>query len=330
MHLAPMSEFHVRVVQVGDITKHPNADTLSIADIEGYPVIVRTGEFAPGDRAIYIPVDAIVPDTPPFAFLAGHRRIKAKKLRGVFSMGLLQPMSLLGGATPEVGTNVQAELGIEKYDPEAGIGAVLGEDMEPDPGFLPKFTDIEGLRKYAHVLVEGEEVVLTEKIHGASAKYVFRDDRLWVASNRRFWRLDADTIWNQAARNLNLTERFARIPPGIAIYGEVFGQVQDLKYGIASGVRLALFDAMDTNTRRYFDFDEFIALAAALDLPTVPVLYRGPWSPSLREMAEGRSTLADHVREGFVVRPVKERNDRGVGRVILKMVGEGYHLRKSA
>lgn len=324
-----MSEFHVRVVRVGDVTKHPNADTLSIADVEGYPVIVRTGEFTTGDLAIYIPVDAIVPDTPPFAFLAGHRRIKAKKLRGVFSMGLLQPMSLLGGATPEVGTNVQAELGIEKYDPETALGgSALGEDMEPDPGFLPKFTDIEGLRKYAHVLAEGEEVVLTEKIHGASAKYVFRDDRLWVASNRRYWKNDASTIWNQAARDLDLATRLAR-HPGIAIYGEVFGQVQDLKYGIASGVRLALFDAMDTNTRRYFDFDEFIALAADLDLPTVPVLYRGPWSPSLREMAEGRSTLADHVREGFVVRPVKERHEH-MGRVILKMVGEGYHLRKSA
>lgn len=178
------------------------------------------------------------------------------------------------------------------------------------------------------MLVEGEEVVLTEKIHGASAKYVFRDDRLWVASNRRFWKLDADTIWSQAARNLDLAARLAR-HPGIAIYGEVFGQVQDLKYGIASGVRLALFDAMDTATRRYFDFDEFVSLAAALDLPTVPVLYRGPWSPSLREMAEGRSTMADHVREGLVVRPVKERGEH-MGRVILKMVGEGYHLRKNA
>lgn len=136
-----MSEFHVRIVQVGDLQKHPNADSLSIADVEGYPVIVKTGDFKPGDLAVYIPVDAIVPDNETFAFLGGHRRIKARRLRGIFSMGLMMPASILGAEVLAVGTNVQEALGIEKYDPEAGVGfgAVLSEDMEPDPGFLPKF-----------------------------------------------------------------------------------------------------------------------------------------------------------------------------------------------
>lgn len=326
-----MSEFHVRVVQVGDIQKHPNADNLSTLDVEGYPVIIKTGDFKPGDLAVYIPIDAIVPETEAFAFLGGHRRIKARRLRGIFSMGLLMPASILGAEVPPVGTNVQEALGIEKYDPETsgGFETPLGENMEPDPGFLPKFTDIEGLRKYATIIEPGTEVVLTEKIHGASAKYVFRDGRLWVASNRRFWKPGAATIWNQAATDLGLAERLARVP-NIAIYGEVYGQVQDLKYGVGAGVRLALFDALDTTTRRYLDFDEFTAVAKSLDLPTVPVLYRGPWSNDLRTLAEGKSTMADHVREGFVVRPVKEMNHRGVGRVIFKMVGEGYLLRKAA
>ena len=37
---------------------------------------------------------------------------------------------------------------------------------------------------------------------------------------------------------------------------------------------------------------------------------------------------ADHVREGFVVKPTAECFDDRIGRVILKMVGEGYLLRK--
>jgi hypothetical protein len=36
----------------------------------------------------------------------------------------------------------------------------------------------------------------------------------------------------------------------------------------------------------------------------------------------------DHVREGFVVRPVRERYDPAVGRVILKLHGEGFHTRR--
>jgi len=36
------------------------------------------------------------------------------------------------------------------------------------------------------------------------------------------------------------------------------------------------------------------------------------------------------VREGWVGRPVKERYDHRVGRVILKMVGEGYLMSKDS
>jgi hypothetical protein len=45
--------------------------------------------------------------------------------------------------------------------------------------------------------------------------------------------------------------------------------------------------------------------------------------------AEGKSTVDPRrVREGFVVRPVKERYDMlGCGRVILKLHGEGFLTR---
>lgn len=37
-----------------------------------------------------------------------------------------------------------------------------------------------------------------------------------------------------------------------------------------------------------------------------------------------------HVREGIVVKPIKERWDQDIGRVFLKLAGEGYLLRKEA
>ena len=84
-----MSEFHVEVTRVKGVQKHPNADTLSIAEVNGYPVIFRTGDFEEDGLAVHVPVDSIVPDTEDWAFLNGSRRIKAKKLRGVFSIGML-------------------------------------------------------------------------------------------------------------------------------------------------------------------------------------------------------------------------------------------------
>ena len=64
---------------------------------------------------------------------------------------------------------------------------------------------------------------------------------------------------------------------------------------------------------------------------TAPVLYRGPWQglDAHRHLAEGRTTIGDgHVREGFVVKPVVERFDDRIGRVILKLHGEGYLTKK--
>jgi hypothetical protein len=85
---------------------------------------------------------------------------------------------------------------------------------------------------------------------------------------------------------------------------------------------------MDTTTRRYLDYDEFVALLQRLGLPQVPVLYRGPWSKELWKHADGESTLAKHIREGFVVRPMKERFEATLGgRLILKLHGEAFLLK---
>ena len=60
-----MSQFSCPLIQIGKVGKHPNADTLSITTVDGGPVIFRTGDFAPGDYAVYIPVDAVVPESVP-------------------------------------------------------------------------------------------------------------------------------------------------------------------------------------------------------------------------------------------------------------------------
>lgn len=323
-----MSEFHINVVQIGTIERHPNADTLSITSVDGYPCIIRTGEFAEGDRAVYIPVDSILPkDEPRWEFLAGHLRVKAKKLRGIFSMGLLT------AADPswEVGQDVRAEMRIEKYDPE--VGYVSQGNDERDPGLCPVY-DIDGLRKYERLLEVGEEVWISEKIHGQNARFVHDGERLHVGSRTRFKKADEDGCWANVARRYDLAAKLAAYPL-IAIYGETYGNNSDMPYGVnraKEGDRLALFDALDTKARRWFDVDEFLAFAAALGLPVVPTLYRGAWDHSLRSLAEGKTTMpgADHVREGFVVKPIHERQDPRLGRVFLKMAGEGYLLRKGA
>jgi len=48
----------------------------------------------------------------------------------------------------------------------------------------------------------------------------------------------------------------------------------------------------------------------------------------LAKLANEDSSLGDHIREGVVVKPVKERWNERVGRVIMKYIGEEYELKK--
>jgi RNA ligase (TIGR02306 family) len=328
-----MSEFHVVVVEIGKIGKHPNADSLSITQVmNAYPCIFRTGDYNTGDKAVYVPIDALVPlEDERWSFLLeAHRskkqaKIKAKKLRGIFSMGILTK------ADPswEVGTNVQELLNIEKYEPP--IEMVMGGESEANPGFIHTYTDIEGLRKYKHILEPNEEVVLTEKIHGANARFVWQDGRLYCGSHHQIKKETESSMWWRAAKEYDLATKLQEVP-GMIFYGEVYGAVQDLQYGVThvKPLKLAFFDIWDPATGRYMDFHDFKNILIKLDLEMVPLLYIGPWSEDLMSMSNGKTSIYphQHCREGFVVRPVLERWNRETCRTIYKLPGEDYLLRK--
>ena len=330
----------------GEIRKHPDADSLEITEVGGvggYPCITRTGEFKRGDKAVYVPIGAILPaeDTrwdflrtkmvsdpkdpsaPPVArFTPGPVLLEAKKLRGRFSMGLLAP------ADPawDVGQDVQQILGIVRAEP-----AEPKEGEERDPGLMRTYTDIAALRAFPDLLQEGEEVVITEKIHGENARYAFSNGRLYCGSRTGWkdpnWTGNGRHFWD-VGRRLDLASKLATVGD-FGFYGEVYGDVKMMKYGSTSDRRGFLaFDAMAFKSESYLDYDDFAALASKAGLPVAPVLYRGPWRQDLRILAEGSSTLAKHVKEGIVIRPVKERFHESVGRVILKLHGEDFLLKR--
>src|SRR5690349_23868429 len=135
-----MSEFYIEIVEIKEIKAHPNADLLEIAKAYDYPVVVKKGQFSLGDLAVYVCVDAEVPDKDPWKFLGNNRRIRAKKLRGIYSQGLLMPLSdfpeFSGMAMPFLpGTQVHELLGITKWEPQ--IPLTMRGENERDPGFMP-------------------------------------------------------------------------------------------------------------------------------------------------------------------------------------------------
>lgn len=326
------ADHRVEVVPVV-LETHPNADTLSVVKIAGFTACVRTADFAGVDRAAYIEPDSLVPvDRPWSAFLAprakpiyGDRaRITVVKLRGVLSMGLL--VAPLAGTSWEIGQDVAAELGVEHYNPpEAGSARGTGGEAEAAPAVLrtlPKY-DVDSWRRYGRLFMAGEPVVVTEKIHGASARYVWHEGRLWVGSRAEWKREDAGNVWWRALRGTEGLAAWCEAHPNVIVYGEVYGWVQELRYGAAQGqVWFRAFDLRHGTA--WLPHAEARALGAAL--PWVPVLYEGPYDAvKIEALAEGPSTLyPKHVREGCVVKPLVEREDAHIGRVQLKIVGSGY------
>jgi len=125
-----------------------------------------------------------------------------------------------------------------------------------------------------------------------------------------------------------------KLKEGEEIFGEIYGKgIQKyLEYDGTEEIKVRFFDmkVRDRNgTMKYLDWDFFVKRCKDLELPIVPVLYRGPFSREiLHSLIRGQSTIGNHIREGCVIKPIKERFHPRLGRVILKCINDDYLLFK--
>jgi RNA ligase (TIGR02306 family) len=363
-----MSLHEAKVIRIKEILPHPDPETirLGIVQVWDYQVVVAKDCWQVGQLAVYIEPDTMVDGgREEFAFLNGEKaprlhRIKAKRLRGTWSEGLLVPAP--EGFSED--SDAWEALGLARYvppdnisrkGPKGNIDSEFGSggEWEEAPIALPfEKYDLENFKKFNCMFTEGEEVVVTEKIHGQNFKAVWKDDRLWVGS-RGGWKKPAQekTIetpdgpktymqsqnnwWAAVDQNPWIVD-LCRKHPGLVFFGEIYGQVQDLKYGAGkSQIFLSLFDVWNPETNRFLD-DRTLTDIKVLDLSMAcviqdfeyfaPELYRGPYSKEkILEVTDGQSVIrsANNIREGCVVRSVFE-NDALRNRKILKNVSNFY------
>jgi RNA ligase (TIGR02306 family) len=340
-----------------ELKAHPNADSLSLAYPEGttWQCCCRTDGFKGETLALYIPIDTMIPAALAAEWGLPHAkedkdfRLKTIKLRGEVSQGLLIPNK---GRFAE-GEDVADILGLTKYEaPERGSQGPQNYIAQPD-GF-DKYTDIENIKNYPNALLDGECVVVTEKLHGSNARMgwvgtgvfnpagmvpgvslvedeggIFRPDtgemhNFHVGSRRMV--IDPESEgdqWVNVAKKYDIAAKLWEYP-GYVVYGELIGaNVQKLAYDFKEK-EFRAFDVWDGT--RYLDTDDFFGFCARLAIPTVPILYAGPYSKDVLDLRNGKSTIASHIREGIVIKPVTERWERGVGRVVMKSVSEAYLL----
>lgn len=352
-----MATFDVLVRRLDQVLPHPNADRLELAAVGGYRCVVGKGQFQAGDLIAYLPEAAILP--LPLAQelglegkLAGpeKNRIHPVRLRGVLSQGVVMK------ARPEwrEGQSVMEELGVVKFVPEIpkellGSTYILEEHERLD-------FDIENIKAHPNLFEAGEEVVLTEKVHGVFmglgglpqrlARDVHVGGRSYVSSkgllaDRLAFRADADNPYTRTAHRLGLhgiVQALAdRFDAPVLVLGELFGVgIQDLGYGKAGGQPdfrvFAIVHRDRADQPVFLDDADLDALLAEVGLSRVPVLYRGPFSHEVVEQfTNGKETVSGeglHIREGVVIVPSRERWNQQIGRMALKSVSEDYLVRK--
>lgn len=386
-----MSNFECSVVAVR-VAPHPAADQIEIAYVGDFQSIVKKGQFKTGDLAVYLPEAAVLPEwlLKKFGFwsdlngcgtLSGgtRNRVKAIKLRGVLSQGIVIGSDYPALArergwmtleshkdTPAIITRAFVEgddaaefLGVIKYEPVIPAqmaGRALGVNMEITHAY-----DFDNIKKNPTLFEEGEEIVLTEKIHGTLLQICMVPESL---ANEKFYRSrvvitskgqggrgvildhnDESNVYAQAVRKFGLLDAVYRAfdRPGesepFLLFGEVFGNgIQDLNYG--SDLNFRAFDiCKGVRIRAKFcPYDDLRRICGDQGIPVVPELYRGPYSREvLMKHTNGMEAVSGkggHLREGVVIKTISE--DAGgneqlhphYGRKIAKSVSEAYLMRK--
>jgi RNA ligase (TIGR02306 family) len=114
------------VQEILDVQPIPEADRIETAKVEGWTVVVPKGQVKPGDKVVYFEIDSFLPIRPEFEFLRDSSykkddflgegmRLKTRRLRGVYSQGLIMPLSDLGlPENLEVDTDLTEILGVKK------------------------------------------------------------------------------------------------------------------------------------------------------------------------------------------------------------------------
>lgn len=328
-----MSTHQVHIIQIDSVLPHDNADKLEIVPVNGWSVVVRKGDFTVGSRAVYIEPDYLVPtNRPEFAFLSKpgreQHRLRAAKLRGVVSFGLLISVP------PELmhivdGVQMMEALGVQRYEPQLKFLHANELPHEDHPQiFCPKF-DIESYKNYPHLIREGEPVVITEKIHGANSRFVWTNNRFYIGSRNRWIDPNTESVWKTAADSVPGIQDWCRFSPDTILFGEVFGKVQSLTYGRPNSVDFRAFAAL--NRDKWWNQTELGYQLEAFNVKLAKILYRGPFDRALAEqLAEQDSTIEGvplgHMREGVVIVPEQERVGPSAGRAAVKLISNRYWL----
>jgi RNA ligase (TIGR02306 family) len=302
---------------IHSIRKHPNADSLALAKVLGYQVIIGLDSFQEGDKVVFIQPDTLLPEEPwAEMFRKRSSRVKACKLRGEWSLGIalklydLVPFEYANQL--EVGDDISEYLGVTKWEPP------MPQDLSA-AGVLPRGIPKTDEERWQNLeLPYGSVVDVSLKIDGKSMTvYSIRDDAGWktgVTSRSMDLKLDCSNHYTRMEAKYGLMEiaksLSERFGIAIALRGEVFGQgvqAHEKNPHAKEMLGFALFNVYSPDTHTNFGPDSelyFERVAKEYNIPHVPILERSVvLTPELvHKYSEELKTVDNKPFEGVVIK----------------------------
>jgi RNA ligase (TIGR02306 family) len=336
------------IQRIDNIRPIDNADSIEIATIKGWRVVVKKGQFKIGDPAIYFEIDSLMPLTPQFEFLTRGSSVKTtnidgieysgivlktKRLRGVVSQGLALPFSEYPHSIiPVMGMDVSGTFNIVKY--EAPIPAEMqGEVKGGLPIHVPK-TDAERIQNCTSVLYRYGNIYFDfiEKLDGMSMTVAYKTNQGFSICGRNYeFKTSVNNSLTRMAKHLDLENKLSGLNfDSVVVQGELIGPgIQGNKYKLTEAEFRIFNIVINDNILPYNNLKNF---CKDLDLLVCAAVKLNCKLGTLEELLEGanfKSKLNENTNaEGFVVRPHNGPiTDPNLGNLSLKIISNKFLLK---
>jgi RNA ligase (TIGR02306 family) len=319
-----MSERKMAAIRrVDELVAIPDADKIECAMIGGWGTVVKKGEFRVGDLAVFIEIDAFVPNTvAPFLTRPDHapkmyegilgERLRTVKLRKCLSQGLLLPLTVLPeGMVANEDDDVAEALGIVKYDPPVPA-QLRGISRGNFPSIIPK-TDEERIQNLGKYWTRLSDIMyeVTEKLEGSSMTVARLNGEFIVCSrNINLKEVEGNAFWDQARRYQLEEKMIAASLDDVAIQFEIVGPGILGNYYDLPEVDIYAYTGYDVQRGRYMASGDRVEIAKMLGVKHVPIVNTNfiPHGMTIQEvlqMADGVSDInPKKLREGLVFKQV--------------------------
>lgn len=284
---------------IEDIFPHPDSEVerLEIAKVLNFTCVVGKGVFKVGDLCILIQPDSVLPNaewTEPYKKFC-KTRVRAIKIRGCFSMGIIERLDLLKSLLNHDGYNITLDL-VKKGQNFIGSGVdkVLGitkyeipapQDLQAKgnlPYQIPKTDESnwQGIRNLDKYL--GQIVDISLKCDGSSTSFYYKDGAFGCLSRSLEIKPECENKYTHHIAKLDLYTKLASYcethKVNLCLRGESYGTgIQNLKNNPHSKLPLniAFYSVWLIDEMRYAgkgDKHYFVNVCKELGLPYVDIL----------------------------------------------------------